>query len=206
MVKYQEIKFMEALSEHTKSGPDQRLEVIINDNGLFLTLDGVTINYGILVFRYEPQEYLHEQLDRHPRYLRRLHDLLHESALDASSYRRSLLSSLFFSRISDEEDLDKRMKNAEKDVIRARLLTQAALEGKHFFEKILVPGDEGLLQEYYGETLRRYPSLEKIEEYNSRLIDLAGRIEQTCTSLLISEIQKVSRLKEQHRLRFPEPE
>lgn len=196
---------MEALSEYGPSEADQRLEVIINDNGLFITLEGITVTYSIPLFQNEAHEYLEEQVDKHERYLRRLNDLLLESKRDENRYRPSLLSSLFFKKISGKDDLDQRIKDAEKDAAGAKLLKEAAKEGKQFFERILVGGEKGLLQEYYEETLRRYPSLEKIEEYNSRLIGLAGRIEQTCTSLLVSEMQKVSRLKEQQRLHFPEP-
>ncbi len=206
MAQYRERKFVEALSEYEQLGTDQRLEVIINDNGLFITLEGITVTYSIPLFQNEAHEYLEEQVDKHERYLRRLNGLLLESKQNENRYRPSLLSSLFFKKISGKDDLDQMIKNAEKDAAMARLLKETAKEGKYFFERILVPGDEGLLQEYYGETLRRYFSLEKIEEYHFRLIGLAGRIEQTCASLLVSEMQKVSRLKEQQRLHFPEPE
>ncbi len=209
-MEYQERWFMQALAEFEKLEPEKRLEkklkVSIDDNGICITLGGIAVTYSIPLFQNEPQQYLEDQAQKHKRYAGRLDALHLESARENSTCRPTLLSSLFFRHVSDERDLDSRIRAGEKDLVKARLLKQAAIYGKQFFGRILVRGEDGLLQDRYEETFRRYPSLEGLEELNQRLGEALGGIERVCTSLVECEMEKTSRLQEQKRLHYPGPE
>jgi len=203
MGEYKEKEFIKALNEYGEAleegkPVDERI-VVINRFGLFITYRGIQLNYGVQSFQDDPEDYLKTQLERNRSYLNSLDRDIDKTSQELSTYKRSWLSALFFSKLSDDDDIEDRIKDAEIALSRSKLLRQGAVDCRDgFFKKLLVHGEEGLLQEYFNQTFRDFSSLDKLNDYNEQLVSLMDKIYGACDNLVNLNTRKHGEL--QNRL------